>query len=259
VLRRRYVAAGETCTVAGWPIPAAVAAKLAQDAVWHAVLTDGVNPLLVTSPNRTVRAAVRRALAHRDGTRCVVPGCEASRHRQIHHWRTDYHLGGPTELDNLAMPCWWHHDLITHRGYRLVGGPGRWQLLAPGQPDPTPPAPPQPAAAKPRAPARAKPKPARAKPAEAKPAAAAAAGATAVDETPTTPTTGAAAPGRLTTLWGDRPRVEPPPELADPLTVVPTTLLQRATAKLAAERAAQHAAERAAAGASDGPQGRAIA
>jgi hypothetical protein len=42
-------------------------------------------------------------------------------------------------MDNIARLCHHHHQLKTHKGYRLIGGPGHWQFLAPAQPRQTKP------------------------------------------------------------------------------------------------------------------------
>ena len=69
---------------------------------------------------RTVSRRLRRALEHRDQT-CVVPGCGATRGLHAHHLR-HWEDGGPTELDNLALVCPYHHRL-HHRGVITITGP----------------------------------------------------------------------------------------------------------------------------------------
>ena len=69
---------------------------------------------------RTVSRRLRRALEHRD-TCCVVPGCGATRGLHAHHL-IHWEDGGPTELDNLALVCPFHHR-AHHRGLITITGP----------------------------------------------------------------------------------------------------------------------------------------
>ena len=96
-LRRGFVEGDETCEIAGvGPIPVDVAKDLLGDAVFHFVVTDGVDVKAVTSKKRTIPASLRRALMERDRT-CAVPGCDATEHLQIDH-RWDFAKGGPTRI-----------------------------------------------------------------------------------------------------------------------------------------------------------------
>ena len=47
------------------------------------------------------------------------------------HHRLPWAEGGPTQLDNLARLCSWHHYLKTHQRYRLSGRPGEWSWSGP--------------------------------------------------------------------------------------------------------------------------------
>ena len=79
------------------------------------------------TPRRRPRAAAphthqRRAVLARDSG-CAVDGCDAAPwlcgiHHLI-HW-TD---GGPTDLDNLAMVCRWHHRKAHTNGWHLGRDP----------------------------------------------------------------------------------------------------------------------------------------
>jgi 5-methylcytosine-specific restriction endonuclease McrA len=91
---------------------------------------------------RTIPAALRRALQHRDQG-CRFPGC-GSRFGQGHHIRHWAH-GGPTTLSNLATLCRRHHRAVHEEGYGLTRNangdlcfrtPGGWVL--PDVPDSTP-------------------------------------------------------------------------------------------------------------------------
>lgn len=106
----------------GPPVHPVVARRLTCTAGVQALLVDRRgNPLYL---GRTRRAATRRqlrALRVRDRGRCVFPGCDTTRHLEAHHLRWWDHLG-PTDLDNLALVCWFHHTLIHEHGYQLIQG-----------------------------------------------------------------------------------------------------------------------------------------
>ena len=69
----------------------------------------------VGARTRTIPAALRRALHHRDGG-CRFPGCGV-RFGQGHHIRHWAH-GGPTTLSNLALLCRRHHRAVHEEGYQ---------------------------------------------------------------------------------------------------------------------------------------------
>ncbi len=126
-LRRGRVEAGERCEIPGiGPITAASARALASDAFLKAIAIDGADIKGVAHLGRSVPSRLRTALETRDPS-CVVPGCDVRRGLEIDHWRVPFALGGRTELANLARVCRWHHYQKTHLGYRLRGGPGRWE------------------------------------------------------------------------------------------------------------------------------------
>jgi uncharacterized protein DUF222/HNH endonuclease len=123
----------ETCEIPGvGPVPVATARALSSDAILAAVITEGADVKAVTHMGRTIPARLRTALQARD-PECVVPGCH-NRHRlEIDHVRP-VTQGGPTALDNLARLCRPHHHMKTHRGFRLLGRPGKWKWIAPSEP-----------------------------------------------------------------------------------------------------------------------------
>ena len=130
-LRRGEREADERCELAGLgPVSLRQARAILPDAVLGLVIADGVDVRSVTSLSRAIPRRLRLALDARDHS-CVVPGCGATRHLEVDHWKTDFALGGPTELDNLAKLCHHHHALKTTRGWRLLGGPGNWSFLPP--------------------------------------------------------------------------------------------------------------------------------
>ena len=84
-------------------------------------------PLRLGRMSREPTASMMRLLRHRDGE-CRFPGCGARRFTQAHHivWWGD---GGPTDLDNLILLCFFHHKLVHEHGWavrRDENGSLRW-------------------------------------------------------------------------------------------------------------------------------------
>ncbi len=81
---------------------------------------------------RFFTAAQRRAIIARDGDRCFSPYCD----RPI-SWADAHHLvpvedGGPTTVDNGALPCDGHHVLLHEGRWKAIRLPdGRYQLYQP--------------------------------------------------------------------------------------------------------------------------------
>jgi len=130
-LRRGSLESGEVCEIAGvGSVSVATARDLLGDCWLNLLVKDGIDVTTVTTTTRTIRHSLRLALAERDPT-CVVPGCPASDHLQIDHWRRDFAKRGPTCLSNLCRLCSRHHAMKTNGGWRLGGGPGKWRWLPP--------------------------------------------------------------------------------------------------------------------------------
>jgi hypothetical protein len=130
-LTRGEVEGDEVCEVVGvGPVPVEVAKSFLSDALVHLVVTDGVDIKAVTSAKRTIPATLRAALQERDRT-CAVPGCTATKHLEIDHL-VDFAKGGATELENTVRLCKPHHDMKTYQGFRLLGKPGGWRWVGPG-------------------------------------------------------------------------------------------------------------------------------
>jgi hypothetical protein len=73
--------------------------------------------------SRNVPRWLARALLKRDRG-CLFPGCGARAFLHAHHIR-HWVKGGPTDLDNLALLCSFHHRLVHEHGWNLVlGEPG---------------------------------------------------------------------------------------------------------------------------------------
>ena len=129
--RRGRLEEGECCEVPGvGPVPLQVADSLVGDATLTVLARDGVDVRTVAYVGRTVPASTARALEARDPV-CVVPSCQVAVGLEIDHWLVPFSQGGPTALWNLARLCRFHHRLKTYEGYRLAGGPGRWEWHPP--------------------------------------------------------------------------------------------------------------------------------
>ncbi|MBW2254849.1 MAG: HNH endonuclease [Deltaproteobacteria bacterium] len=67
---------------------------------------------------RTIPPATRRAVLHRDGYRCKVPGCTNRLWLDIHHTH-ERHRGGDHREERLITLCSTHHELV-HDGLMAV-------------------------------------------------------------------------------------------------------------------------------------------
>ena len=97
--------------------------------VWQ---THGV-PVSVGTGRRTVPERTRRLILDRDRG-CRYPGCPATGWLEIHHLRHWRH-GGPTDYDNLAALCTFHHDEHHRNAFTITGDPtrpGGLRFLTPG-------------------------------------------------------------------------------------------------------------------------------
>ena len=103
------------------PIPAAMARSLAGgEGVWHRVLTDPATGAFLPLPAQryTPTAAMLEHLRLRNAT-CAVPGCTrpsswASECDHIEEYdHRDPASGGLTEIENLHLLCWQHHQMKT--------------------------------------------------------------------------------------------------------------------------------------------------
>ncbi|HEX3980198.1 MAG TPA: HNH endonuclease signature motif containing protein, partial [Acidimicrobiales bacterium] len=124
---------GEICEIDGQgPIPVELARGLLTDSNLTILFHEAGDIRAVSHLGRTINATLRTALVYRDRT-CVVPGCGVGVGLEIDHVH-EFHLGGPTQLDNLALLCRHHHRLKTYEGWVLtrlgVDGDGqtRWSF-----------------------------------------------------------------------------------------------------------------------------------
>ena len=125
-LRRGCRGPGELCEIAGvGPVSVETARELCGDSITRLLVTSATDVHAVCNLGRSVPARLHDALVERDSC-CVVPGCSATRGLETDHRVVPFSSGGPTEMDNLARICHFHHFLKTHEGFSLEGGPGAW-------------------------------------------------------------------------------------------------------------------------------------
>jgi hypothetical protein len=101
------------------PISAQAAARIADSGGYQeAEVSKSGEILSLGRTQRCFSPAQRRALAVRDKG-CVIPGCDIpARWCEAHHVRPHCE-GGPTDIDNAALLCWWHHTNIDTGPFRL--------------------------------------------------------------------------------------------------------------------------------------------
>jgi hypothetical protein len=97
--------------------------RLACDGRIEWVLESGGRPVGIGRRGRQVPGVLGRALRHRDGA-CRFPGCGRKRWLHAHHL-VHWARGGATDLDNLVLPCGFHHRLLHEGGWRTTGRPGQ--------------------------------------------------------------------------------------------------------------------------------------
>jgi hypothetical protein len=132
---------GQSVLEEGGHVSAETSRRLACDASRVGMRHDDDGRLLeIGARTRTIPAALRRALLHRDRT-CRFPGCHVrvGEGHHVRHWAQ----GGPTTLANLVLLCRRHHHAVHEEGYRVARGPdGALRFQRPdGQPLPEVPAP----------------------------------------------------------------------------------------------------------------------
>ena len=129
-LMRGHTVTGERCEIPGFgPIPVTLARQMADDCILKVLLTQGVDVRAVAHGGYSIPAHLRTALDVRD-PKCIVPGCDGRRRRQIDH-RNTFSRTRVTKLEDLAHLCPFHHYLKTFCGYTYRGGPGTWEWIPP--------------------------------------------------------------------------------------------------------------------------------
>lgn len=117
-LHRGFAEEDELCEIDNQgPIPVALAQVLSNDSYLRLVFHRAGRIEAISHFNRTINRRLRTALVYRDTT-CVVPGCSVSTGLEIDHV-VPWALGGPTELDNLALLCHHHHQKKTYEDWVL--------------------------------------------------------------------------------------------------------------------------------------------
>jgi len=108
---------GQSVLEDGDHVSAGTSRRLACDATRVVMRHDANGRIAEVGPRmRTIPAALRRALQHRDGG-CRFPGCGV-RFTQAHHIR-HWAEGGPTTLSNLALLCRRHHRSVHEEGFQV--------------------------------------------------------------------------------------------------------------------------------------------
>jgi hypothetical protein len=127
---------GQSVLEEGGHVSAETSRRLACDASRVGMRHDDDGRVLeIGARTRTIPAALRRALLHRDRS-CRFPGCHVrvGEGHHVRHWAQ----GGPTTLANLVLLCRRHHRAVHEEGYQVARGPdGALRFQRPdGQPLP---------------------------------------------------------------------------------------------------------------------------
>jgi hypothetical protein len=112
------------------PISTRTLERLACDCTMSRVLLADSMVIDVGRATRVVSAPTRRALRVRDRG-CRWPGCD----RQV-NWSTPHHLihwarGGPGNLPNLVLLCFFHHRLVHEGGWQVIKSGREFRFLPP--------------------------------------------------------------------------------------------------------------------------------
>ena len=124
------------------PISAARARRLACDARVLPAVLGGASVVLDLGANRrTASRAQRIALALRDRG-CTAPFCDKPATWCEAHHLTPWQVSRRTDLNNLALVCDAHHDLLHHDGWKITLQNGKAIWHPPPRPEPPPTEPP---------------------------------------------------------------------------------------------------------------------
>ena len=150
-----HVDARDVAAGTGWariagsqaPVGLHVAAHTACTGAIQRVLFDEGRIVGITVTDRVFPVHQRRAILARD-KECLIPGCHVpASWCEIHHV-IEHARGGPTQTDNGAALCWWHHRSLDTSGWEIrmnhgvpeIRGPawwdphGRWRAPRPSIP-----------------------------------------------------------------------------------------------------------------------------
>lgn len=111
----------EPATIVGkGPIDLATAKQLAGTTnLWTRILTDPVTDQVLATDDYRPPKKLRRYLRYRDG-RCRFPTCNRSAWRCDIDHTDEWHDGGKTSHDNLALLCRYHHVLKGNTSWKVV-------------------------------------------------------------------------------------------------------------------------------------------
>jgi hypothetical protein len=112
------------------PISTRTLQRIACDCTMSRVLLADSMVIDVGRATRTVSPPMRRALGKRDRG-CRFPGCD----RQV-NWSTPHHIdfwarGGPNNLPNLVLLCYFHHRLVHEGGWQVVKAGREFRFMPP--------------------------------------------------------------------------------------------------------------------------------
>ncbi|HEV2291545.1 MAG TPA: DUF222 domain-containing protein [Gemmatimonadales bacterium] len=112
------------------PISTRSLERIACDSTVSRVLLAGSVVIDVGRATRVVSAPARRALRVRDKG-CRFPGCD----RQV-DWSSPHHIvawsrGGPSNLPNLVLLCYFHHRLVHEGGWQVIRSGRELRFLPP--------------------------------------------------------------------------------------------------------------------------------
>ena len=122
----------------GAPLSVAAVRQLACEAQVVPLVMNGASQVLdLGRCRRPFNRAQRRAAAIRDRG-CVAPGCTASPSAcHVHHCQW-WSRGGPTDIDNAALLCGFHHRMVHRQDWAItLAANGYPQLHPPPSIDPT--------------------------------------------------------------------------------------------------------------------------
>ena len=112
------------------PISTRTLERIACDCTMTRVLLADSMVIDVGRATRTLSPPMRRALGKRDRG-CRFPGCD----RQV-NWSTPHHIdfwarGGPSNLPNLVLLCYFHHRLVHEGGWQVVKAGREFRFIPP--------------------------------------------------------------------------------------------------------------------------------
>jgi Domain of unknown function (DUF222)/HNH endonuclease len=106
------------------PIPANIARQIAADGRWKRFVTDPISGVLLDYGRETYEPPqeLQDYLIARDRT-CRFPGCRQPAHLADLDHAIPWDKGGSTSAENLGALCRRHHNLKTHKGWRVQSNP----------------------------------------------------------------------------------------------------------------------------------------